>query len=129
MNKVILIGRTTKDIELKHTRSSKAVVSFSVAVKRTFKNSSGEYESDFFNCVAFGNLAETISRYVHKGDMVSVEGRLQTRTYTDREGNNRYSTETIVENIEFLQPKKQEPEKQEPVDEFMELDPFADCPF
>ena len=73
MNKAIIIGRNTKDIELRQTNSGSSAVEFSIAVKRTFKNANGDYESDFFNCVAFSKLAETISRYVKKGDMIGVE--------------------------------------------------------
>lgn len=128
MNKVILIGRTTKDIELKTTTTGKAIVNFNLAVNRTFKNGNGEYESDFFTCIAFGNLAETINRYVKKGDLVGIEGRLQTRNYTDREGKKHYLTEVMVENIDFLQPKKQQgttvPQTEEP-----QIDPFDDLPF
>lgn len=126
MNKVIEIGRNTKDIELKTTPNGKSVVTFSIAVKRTFKNADGEYDSDFLTCVAFGNTAETLSKYVKKGDLIGIEGRLQTRNYTDKEGNNRYATEIVVDYIEFLQPKKQETQ----TDEFTEVtDPFGDLPF
>ena len=125
MNKVIEIGRNVKDIELRQTSSGTSAVEFSIAVKRAFKNANGEYESDFFNCVAFSKLAETISRYVKKGDMIAIEGRLQTRNYTNREGNKVYVTEIIVENVEFLSPKKQETE-QEPKEQWVELDPFSD---
>lgn len=125
MNKVIEIGRNVKDIELRQTSSGTSAVEFSIAVKRAFKNANGEYESDFFNCVAFSKLAETISRYVKKGDMIGIEGRLQTRNYTNREGNKVYVTEIIVENVEFLSPKKQEAE-QEPKEQWVELDPFSD---
>lgn len=123
MNKVIEIGRTTQSIELKKTPSGKSIATFGIAVKRNYKNAEGEYESDFFNCVARGNLAEVICRFVKKGDMIAVDGRLQTRKYTDKEGNNRYSTEIIVDNVEFLTPKKQE-EPQEFAE--VETDPFAD---
>jgi single-strand DNA-binding protein len=127
MNKVVIIGRNTKEIETKQTTAGASVVEFSVAVKRSFKSANGEYESDFFDCVAFKNTAELISRYVKKGDMVAIEGRLQTRNYTNREGRKIYVTEIIVENCEFLQPKKQEEPK--PI-EFEELDPFnSDSPF
>ena len=136
MNKVIIIGRNTKDIELRQTPSGTSAIEFSVAVKRTFKNAHGEYESDFFNCIAFSKLAETISRYVKKGDQVGIEGRLQTRNYTNKEGKKVYITEIIVENIEFLQTKKQEEQKSsfEEADpfkgvEFEELDPDDDVPF
>ena len=123
MNKVIVIGRTTKDIELRQTAGGTSVVEFSIAVKRAFKNANGENESDFFNCIAFSKLAETISKYVRKGDQVGVEGRLQTRSYTNREGKKVYVTEIIVENIEFLQAKKQDEPK------FEELSPDEDIPF
>lgn len=123
MNKVIIIGRNTKDIELRQTPSGTSAIEFSVAVKRTFKNANGEYESDFFNCIAFSKLAETISRYVKKGDQVGIEGRLQTRNYTNKEGKKVYVTEIIVENVEFLQTKKQDEQKSS----FEEADPFANA--
>ena len=125
MNKVIMIGRTTANVELKTTTSGTSVVEFSVAVNRAFKNANGERECDFFNCVAFSKLAETISKYVKKGDQIGIEGRLQTRNYTNREGKKVYVTEIIVENIEFLQTKKQE--EQQPV--FAETDPFKNAQF
>nr|DAF74461.1 MAG TPA: Single strand binding protein [Caudoviricetes sp.] len=106
MNKVIEIGRNVKNIELKQTGSGTMIAEFSIAVRRPFKSSGGENESDFFNCIAFNKLAETICKYVGKGDMIGVEGRLQTRNYTDREGRKVYVTEIIAENIEFLQSKR-----------------------
>lgn len=130
MNKVIEIGRTTNAVELKQTASGVSVAEFSIAVKRSFKNANGEYESDFFNCVAFSKSAETISRYVKKGDMISIEGRLQTRSYTNKEGRKINVTEIIVENFEFLQSKRpDEPRQTEAV--FEEIDPFNnnDLPF
>lgn len=126
MNKTILIGRNTKDIEQKQTTNGSTVVEFSIAVKRAFKNANGEYESDFFNCVAFSKLAETISKYVKKGDMVGVEGRLQTRNYTNKEGKKVYVTEIIVENVDFLQAKKEEQKPSANSTEFVEVDPFAE---
>lgn len=136
MNKVIETGRATKDIELRSTTSGKSVVSFSIAVKRTYKNAEGNYDSDFFDCIAFGKLAETISRYVHKGDMVGVIGKLQTRSYTDKKDNKRKVTEIIVEELEFLQQKKEEPATHgyetvdnDPFANFEELADDADLPF
>lgn len=108
MNKVIEIGRNVKEIELKQTNSGKSAVEFSIAVKRDYKSANGEYESDFFNCVSYGKTAELISKYVNKGDQVGIEGRLQTRNYTNKEGKKVYITEIIVENVEFLQTKKEE---------------------
>ena len=127
MNKVILIGRNTKDIELKQTFSGTSAIEFSIAVRRAFKNVNGDIESDFFTCIAFGKQAETISKYVKKGDQVAVEGRLQTRSYTNKEGKTIYVTEIIVENCEFLQPKKQEEKPQ--WEEIKDGTPFDDLPF
>lgn len=107
MNKVVIIGNTTKDIELRQTSSGTAVVQFSIAVKRNFKTN-GQYESDFFECVAYNKTAELIAQYVKKGDKVAVDGRLQARNYTNKEGRKVYVTEIIVENVEFLASKKQE---------------------
>lgn len=133
MNKIIITGRTTADCELKQTTSGTSVTTFSIAVKRTFKNANGEYESDFFDCVAYSKTAETISRYVKKGDLIGIEGRLQRRSYTNKDDRKVYVTEIIVENIEFLQSKKQETPQQEPSymelrksAQFEEIDPFED---
>ena len=123
MNKVIIIGRTTKDIELKVTPSGTSVAEFSIAVKRPFKSNS-EQESDFFNCVAYSKVAETASKYVKKGDQVGVEGRLQTRNYTNKEGRKIYITEIIAESVEFLQTKRADEEKP-----MFEADPFANAKF
>lgn len=123
MNKILITGRTTKEIELKQTSTGTSVVEFSVAVRRNFKNANGENESDFFNCVAYSKLAETIGRYVKKGDMIGLDGRLQTRSYTNREGKKVYVTEIIAENVEFLQTKKQEEQKPS----FADDDPFKNA--
>ena len=123
MNKVIEIGRNVKSVELKQTSTGKPVVEFCIAVKRDYKSASGEYESDFFNCVSYGKTAELISRYVNKGDMIGIEGKLQTRNYTNREGKKVYVTEIIVENVEFLQTKKQ---GEQPTQQSFR-DPFVDA--
>lgn len=118
MNKVIELGRSVSDVELKQTSSGTSAVEFRIAVKRTYKNAEGKYDSDFFNCVAFNKTAERISKYVKQGDLIAIEGKLQTRNYTNREGNKVYVTEIVVENVEFLQSKKQD-----------EADPFKDANF
>ena len=105
MNKIELTGRITKEIELRYTQSNKAVGNFSLAVNRKFKNQNGEYEADFINCIVFDKLAETIKEYVKKGDLIGVCGRLQVRNYTDKDGNKKYITEVVVEEIDFLQSK------------------------
>ena len=130
MNKVIEIGRATKDVELRSTTSGASVATFCIAVRRNFKNAEGNNESDFFDCVAFNKLAETISRYVRKGDMVCVVGKLQTRNYTDKNGNNRKAMEIFVDEVEFLTPKKTDntyPVNDEVKMEEIDLD--EDCPF
>lgn len=125
MNKIVITGRATKDIELKQTTSGTSVATFSVAVKRSFK-SNGEQESDFFDCVAYSKTAELISKYVKKGDMIGIEGRLQTRNYTNREGKKVYVTEIIAENVEFLQTKKQEDNT---APKFDNVDPFSNAKY
>lgn len=107
MNKVILIGNTTKQPELRHTQSNVPVASFTIACKRKFKNTNGEYETDFFQCVAWRKLAETISKYVDKGHKIAVIGRIENSSYDTAEGK-RYKTEIIVDEIEFLESKKKE---------------------
>lgn len=120
MNKVLLTGRLTKNPELKYTTSNVAVNQFSLAVNRNFKNAEGVYEADFINCVAYRKSAELIAEWTKKGDLLGIEGRMQTRSYDDKEGNKRYATEVIVDNVEFLATgKKEEPkEEQDPFAEF-----------
>ena len=103
MNKVILIGRLTKDPELRTTPSGTATTSFTVAVDRNFVNQqSGQREADFINCVAWRKQAENISRYCFKGSQVAVEGRIQTRNYDAQDGTKRYVTEVLCDNVTFL---------------------------
>jgi len=101
MNKVILSGRSTAEPEIKTLPSGKMVCNFTLAVRRDFKNQSGEYESDFFNCVAYGKTGELIADYVKKGALFPIWGRVQIRNYTDKEGQRRYITEVIVEGFDF----------------------------
>ena len=130
MNKVIEIGRSVSDVELKQTLSGTSAVGFSIAVKRTYKNASGKYDSDFFNCVAFNKTAEIISRNVKKGDLIGIEGKLRTRNYTNGEGKQVYVTEIVVEKVDFLQSKNQEEQiLTERETDFEELDRDEDLPF
>jgi len=105
LNRVVLIGRLTKDPELRYSPSGVAVTNFTLAVDRKFKNAQGEKETDFIPCVAFKQLAELIAEYQTKGKLVSVEGRIQVRTYNDKEGQKRWVTEIMVEDCNFLSPK------------------------
>lgn len=109
MNTVILIGRLTKDCELKYTTNETPVATFSIAVNRDCKNDKGEYEADFINCKVFGSIAETVSKYSKKGDLLGVSGRIQTGSY-EKEGHKVYTTEVICKKITFLQQKKEENE-------------------
>lgn len=102
MNKIILVGRLTRDPELRSMGNGGNVSNFSIAVNRNFKNKEGNYDADFFNCVAYRNSADFISKYFKKGNMICVEGRVQNRSYDAQDGSKRYITEVIVENVEFV---------------------------
>ena len=107
MNNVVLIGRMTKDVELRRTNSGKAVASFTLAVNKDFRNEEGNYDADFIDCVAFEQKAETISKYVHKGDKFAVVGQLATRSYENKEGKKVKVTEVKVTGFDFIENKKQ----------------------
>ena len=106
LNKIILMGRLTRDPELRRTGSGTAVASFSLAVERDYKDQSGEKETDFIDVVAWRGTGEFVSKYFTKGRMAVVEGRLQVRSWKDTEGNNRRSTEVVAENVYFGDSKK-----------------------
>lgn len=106
MNKIILIGRMTKDIEIRYTQNQKEAGNFDLAVNRNYKNSNGEYDTDFFKCIAWGNLAKTIQTYTSKGSQIAIEGRVENRTYQANDGTNRYVTEVVVEGMQLLDSKK-----------------------
>ena len=106
LNRIILMGRLTRDPELRRTGSGLAVASFSLAVDRDFKSQSGEKETDFIDIVAWRNTAEFVSKYFTKGRMAVVEGRLQIRDWTDKEGNKRRSSEVVADSIYFGDSKK-----------------------
>lgn len=105
LNKAILMGRLTSDPELRHTTSNKEVVSFSLAVERDFKTDGGA-SADFINIVAWGKTAEFVSKYFVKGQLVAVTGRIQTRSYDDKEGNKRHLVEVNAEQVHFAEPKR-----------------------
>ena len=106
MNKAILIGRLTRDPELRYTSSNRAVCQFSIAIDRPFTNqSTGQREADFINIVAWDKTAENIGKFMTKGSLVAVEGRIQTRNYDNNEGKKVYVTEVIASNVQFLESK------------------------
>ena len=106
LNKIILMGRLTRDPELRRTGSGTAVTSFSLAVDRDFKSQSGQKETDFIDVVAWRSTAEFVSKYFTKGRMAVVEGRLQIRDWTDREGGKRRSAEVVADNVYFGDSKR-----------------------
>ena len=108
LNRIILMGRLTRDPELRRTGSGTAVTSFSLAVDRDFKSQSGEKETDFIDIVAWRNTAEFVSKYFTKGRMAVVEGRLQLRDWKDKDGNSRRSAEVVAEHVYFGDSKRSE---------------------
>lgn len=102
INRVVLVGRPTRDIELKNLKSGTSLCSFTLAVERRFKNKNGEREADFISCIAWRKTAEVMSQYVKKGSLIGVDGRIQTRSYDNRDGQRVYVTEVVVENFSFL---------------------------
>lgn len=122
INSIILVGRLTRNLELRYTSNEKAVGNFTLAINRRFKNQNGEYETDFIDCVIFGKQAETMAQYTKKGDLIGVEGSIQKRAYEDKDGNKKYSTEIMVEKITFLQTNK----KSETTQTATQNDPYKD---
>lgn len=129
MNNTVLIGRLTKDVDLKFTGNGVAVGNFTLAVDRGFKNANGEKETDFINCVIWKKSAEALANYTKKGSMISVRGRIQTRSYENNEGKKVYVTEVVVEEFTFLDSKKdsqsnQTSKKENKYPEFGNSNPF-----
>lgn len=107
MNKVIEIGRLTNDPEIRYTQGENpiAIARYTLAVQRNFKNAEGKYDADFINCIAYKNNAVFAEKYFKKGQKVAIEGRIQTGSYTNREGQKVYTTDIVVESQEFAQSK------------------------
>lgn len=105
MNKVILMGRLTRDPDVRYSDQSSAVARFTLAVDRRFKRDGDQQTADFISCVAFGKTGEFIERYCHQGTKLVVEGRIQTGSYTNRDGNKVYTTDVVAENVEFAESK------------------------
>ena len=105
INRVVLVGRLTKDPELKYTQTGIAVVRFTLAVNRAFKNGQGEQEADFIQCVAWRKQAENIANYLKKGSLAGVDGRIQTGSFEGQDGKRVYTTEVVADSTQFLEPK------------------------
>ena len=122
INRVVLIGRLTKDVEVRYTQSGMAVGTFSLAVNRPFTNASGEREADFINAVIWRKAAENFANFTHKGALVAIEGRLQTRNYENNAGQRVYVTDVVADNFSLLEKKS---DGQQSAPKSQAPDPFA----
>lgn len=107
INAVTLVGRLTKDVDLRYSQSGTAIANFTLAVNRPFKNANGDREADFINIVQFRKGAEVTAQYVSKGNQVGVIGRIQTRNYENKQGQRVYVTEVVADQVSFLEPKRE----------------------
>lgn len=107
INNTVLVGRLTKDVDLRYTPSNVAVATFTLAVNRTFKNENGEREADFINCVMWRQQAENLASWAKKGSLIGVTGRIQTRSYDNQQGQRVYVTEVVAETFQLLESKGQ----------------------
>ncbi|AMV60506.1 Single-stranded DNA-binding protein [Pediococcus damnosus] len=113
INRTVLVGRLTRDPDLRYTNSGAAVATFTVAVNRQFTNSQGEREADFINCVIWRKAAENFSNFTHKGSLIGVDGRIQTRSYENSQNQRVYVTEVVVENFSLLESRSQSEQRQQ----------------
>lgn len=113
INNVVLVGRLTKDPDLRYTSSGQAVAQFTLAVNRNFTSKSGERETDFINCVIWRKPAETLANYMRKGSLVGVTGRIQTRNYENQQGQRVYVTEVVCDNFQMLEPRSTSENRQQ----------------
>ncbi|MFT9412166.1 single-stranded DNA-binding protein [Liquorilactobacillus hordei] len=129
MNKATIIGRLTRDPDLKYTQSGIAVAAFTVAVNRRYTNQQGEREADFINCVIWRKAAETFCDYTHKGSLVGVDGHLQTRSYEAQDGHKVFITELVIDEFDFLETRKKTEQQtqatQETPQQNQEVDAFT----
>lgn len=129
LNKIILMGRLVRDPELRRTNGGTPVASFTIAVDRDFKSQGGEKETDFIDIVAWRNTAEFVSKYFTKGRMAVVEGRLQIRDWTDKEGNKRKAAEVVADNVYFGDSKKDGGAAPDFNQDFTEAEDNGELPF
>jgi len=107
INRVVLVGRMTKDIELKYTQNGIANVRFTLAVNRAFTNQNGERQADFINCVAWRSQAENMAKFLRKGSLIGLEGRIETGSYQAQDGTTRYTTDVIADSVQFLESRNE----------------------
>ncbi|MCD2137941.1 single-stranded DNA-binding protein [Salinicoccus halitifaciens] len=108
INRVVLVGRLTRDPELRVSQNNVSVTTFNLAVNRPFTGQNGERGADFINCVTFRKQAENVNQYVKKGSLVGIDGRIQTRNYENKDGQRVYVTEVVCDSVQFLEPKGQQ---------------------
>lgn len=126
INTVTLVGRLTRDVELRYSKSGNAVANFNLAVNRPFKNANGDREADFINVVQFGKGAELTAQYMKKGSQIGVTGRIQTRNYENNEGRRVYVTEIVADQVAFLDSKNDRQNNQQQPQQQTD-DPFANA--
>ena len=126
LNKVILMGRLTADPELRQTPSGVYVATFRIAVDRSYSGRNGEKQTDFLDVVAWRNTAEFVSRYFTKGQMIVVEGSLQSRSYEDKNGQKRTAIEVVAQNVQFGEPKRKDSPQPQSVDVEPDVEPDLD---
>lgn len=112
LNRVVLVGRLTRDPELRYTPNGVAVANFSIAVNRPFTDANGERQADFINCVVWRRAAENLANYMKKGNLIGLDGRIQTRTYEGQDGRTVFVTEAVADSVQFLESKKNEQQSQ-----------------
>ena len=126
MNRTILIGRLTKDPDLRYSPQGTAMCNFTLAVNRNFKNQQGEYEADFINVVTFRKQAENVANFLKKGSLAGIDGRLQSRSYENNQGQRVFVTEVVADSVQFLEPKsgKGKPKNEREAAQNLYKDPF-----
>ncbi|EGQ4044244.1 single-stranded DNA-binding protein [Staphylococcus pseudintermedius] len=128
LNRVVLVGRLTKDPDFRTTPSGVSVATFTLAVNRTFTNAQGEREADFINCVVFRKQAENVKNYLSKGSLAGVDGRLQSRSYENQEGRRVFVTEVVCDSVQFLESKNNNQSNNQPQQQRGQA-PAQDNPF
>lgn len=114
LNRVVLVGRLTKDLEFRTTPNGVSVATFTLAVNRNFKSKNGEQQADFINVVAFKNQAQNVNNYLSKGSLAGVDGRIQSRSYENQDGKRVFVTEVIADSVQFLEPKNSKQSNNQP---------------
>ena len=126
VNNVVLVGRLVRDVDLRQTSTGKMMTYFTLAVNRNFKNEQGEQAADFIGCVAFGKTAENMARFLRKGSLIALEGRISTRNFQGNDGKTVYITEVIADKVNFLESKKQGNNNQQAYPEASNVTDFYD---